>query len=62
MAEYHGDATPEEIKKQVTANLRGQLAGISTERQVTIDAASAALLLELLPEEKEEEKKEEKAK
>jgi hypothetical protein len=59
MAEYHGDATPEEIKKHVTTNLRGQLAGITTERQVTIDAASAALLLELLP---EEEKEEEKAK
>jgi hypothetical protein len=32
MAEYHGDATGEEIKKQVTAHLRGQLAGITTER------------------------------
>jgi hypothetical protein len=60
MAEYHGDATGEDIKKQVTTNLRGQLAGISTERQVTIDAAGAALLLELLPE--EEKAKEDKGK
>jgi hypothetical protein len=57
MVDYHGDATAEDIKKQVTANLRGQLAGITTERQVTIDAAGAALLLELLPEEEKEKAK-----
>ena len=62
MAEYHGDATGEDIKKQVTKDLRGQLAGITTARQVTIDAAGAALLLELLPEEKEDKKEDKKSK
>lgn len=56
MADYHGDATAEDIKKQVTASLRGQLAGITSERQITVDAAGAALLLDLLPEEEKEKK------
>lgn len=60
MADYHGDATAEDIKKQVTTSLRSQLAGITSERQITVDAAGAALLLELLPEEEKEKK--EKAK
>ena len=60
--EYPGDATEEDIKNQLHRDLRGQLTGVTgtDTRQVTVDAATAALLLELLPEPPPEEEKEPK--
>jgi hypothetical protein len=58
-----GDATKEESEKKAMRELKGQLVGISTERTVTIDAATAAMLVELLPSDEElEETEEEKQK
>lgn len=57
--EYPGDMTEEDIKKKLATDIRGHLAGCTVaERQITIDPATAAMLLELLPEEEKEEEAE----
>jgi hypothetical protein len=54
-----GDATKEQVDELLLKNLREQLAIVPPggERTVTIDAATATMLLELLPAEKEAEEK-----
>jgi hypothetical protein len=51
-----GDLTEDEVKKRSLKELRGQLLGAAhVTRQVTIEPAAAAILLELLPADEEEE-------
>ncbi len=62
MAEYPGDMSDEDIKKKLATDIRGHLAACATgERQVTIDPATAAMLLELLPEPEPEDEHKAKA-
>ena len=52
---YPSELTADEIKNQSLKDLRAQLAGATTDRVVTINPATAAVLLELLPEPEEDE-------
>ena len=52
---YPSEMTADEIKNQSLKDLRAQIAGATTDRVVTINPATAALLCELLPEPEEEE-------
>lgn len=63
MVDIPGNATAEEIEKRAMRELKGQLVGITTDRMVMIDAATARLLVDKLPSDEElEETEEEKEK
>lgn len=59
MAGIPGDATKEDTDRRLLREFKAQIAGIGTDRTVTVDAATAALVAERLPSDEELEETEE---